>query len=323
VTNYVEAPEKTECQQKYAMKVANRYEVIAPIASGGMATVYRGWDYNTRRYIAIKALRPLDNGSNDSAARERFRREAQAAARIGHPNVVRVYDFVEEMNRQFLIMEFVDGINLKRHIAEQGPLPHSQALAIAEQVCAALAAAHARGMIHRDIKPQNILLTPDNRVRLTDFGIVRVADYAGLTHSGIVLGTADYLAPEQARGDPLSPATDIYSLGIVLYEMITGEPPFKGTNPVSIAMQHASETVPYLRDFDPTIPSEIEAVLRQAVHKEARKRFQSAAMMARALRQCRHRLARQASLASMDSMELIEIPPRRSFFGRLCDIFSR
>ncbi|HKD74673.1 MAG TPA: protein kinase, partial [Ktedonobacterales bacterium] len=180
-------------------RIAGRYEAINIIATGGMATVYRGWDHTIGRYVAIKALHIPEDPLSDPFAVERFRREAQAAAQIAHPNVVMIYDFVEERENQFLIMEFVDGTNLKRYIADRGPLPANRALGIAEQVCAALTAAHARGMVHRDIKPQNILLTPDGRVRLTDFGIVRVADSDALTHSGIVLGTADYLSPEQAR----------------------------------------------------------------------------------------------------------------------------
>lgn len=276
--------------------IADRYEVISVIASGGMATVYRGWDHHINRYVAIKALHHPNRPGDDPFAVDRFRREAQAAAQIAHPNVVTVYDFVEDHNTQFLIMEFVDGMSLKRYIGEQGPLRPTRALDIAEQVCAALTAAHTRGMVHRDIKPQNILLTTDGRVRLTDFGIVYVTDSETLTHSGIVLGTADYLSPEQARGDPLTPTSDIYSLGIVLYEMLTGVPPFTGANPVAIAMQHTTQAVPLLRDSNPEVPHEIEAVLRMAVAKDARKRYRSAVMMGRALHACRKQLTRPTSL---------------------------
>ena len=202
--------------------IVGRYEIITPIASGGMATVYRGWDHFIGRYVAIKALRPPDNPSADPHGVERFRREAQAAAKIAHPNVVIVYDFLDDDDEQYLLMEFVDGINLKRLLSQRGPLPIARALHITEQMCAALAAAHARGLIHRDIKPQNILLTSDGRARLTDFGIVRTMDGDALTRSGIVLGTADYLSPEQARGDRLGAQSDLYSLGVVLFEMLTG-----------------------------------------------------------------------------------------------------
>ncbi len=298
-------------------RIAGRYEAISVIATGGMAMVYRGWDHAIGRYVAIKALHIPEDPLADPFAAERFRREAQAAAQIAHPNVVMIYDFVEEGENQFLIMEFVDGINLKRYIAERGPLPALRAMSVAEQVCAALTAAHARGMVHRDIKPQNILLTPDGRVRLTDFGIVRVADGDALTHSGIVLGTADYLSPEQARGDPLGPTSDIYSLGIVLYEMLTGVPPFVGANPVSIAMQHATDPVPSARDRNPNIPQEVEAVLRMAVAKEPRRRYRSAVMMGRALRACRMHLTRPVDAVEPFDLEVLLIGKRPSVWKRL------
>lgn len=279
-----------------AIRIKNRYEVINAIASGGMATVYRGWDYNTDRFVAIKALRPPEHPSADPFAAVRFRREAQAAAKISHPNVVMIYDFVEERGGQFLIMEYVDGINLKREIADRGPLPFPRAFKIAEQMCAALAASHARGLIHRDIKPQNILLTEDGRARLTDFGIVHVTDGEALTQGGFVLGTADYLSPEQARGDHLGPQSDMYSLGVVLFEMLTGVPPFTGVSPVSIAMQHATETIPPLSAFNPNLPVEVEAVVRRAVERDAKKRYQSAVLMGRALQTCRQQLTRPVPL---------------------------
>ena len=270
--------------------IARRYEVISPIASGGMATVYRGWDHFIGRYVAIKALRPPENPSLDPYAAERFQREAQAAAKIAHPNVVTIYDFLEDRGRQFLIMELVEGVNLKRSIADHGPLPVVRALLIAEQICAALAAAHARGLIHRDIKPQNILLTADGRARLTDFGIVRIVDGDALTHSGIVLGTADYLSPEQARGERLGTQSDIYSLGVVLFEMLTGVPPFAGALPVSIAMRHATEAIPLLATRNPYLPHDLEAVLRKAVERDPKKRYRSAVIMGRALLAYRQRM---------------------------------
>ncbi len=293
-----------EARKRDPIIIAGRYEVIDLIAAGGMAAVYRGWDYHIPRYVAIKALRltpeqsTTSHGSGnlvppeDPLASQRFRREAQAAAGIAHPNVVTIYDFIEEPHAQYLIMEFVDGTNLKHVIADHGTLSVVRTLAITEQICAALAAAHARGMVHRDIKPQNILLTPDGRARLTDFGIVRLTDVAGLTNSGIVLGTADYLSPEQAYGEQLGPASDLYSLGIVMYEMFTGVPPFTGANPVSVAMRHATEQVPSPRALNPNIPAAVEAAWRVAVAKEPRKRYRTAIAMARALRKCRLELRR-------------------------------
>jgi serine/threonine protein kinase len=269
------------------VRIAGRYEIIDCIASGGMATVYRGWDYHTDRFVAIKALRLADVAAGDPFAVERFRREAQAAARVTHPNIVAIYDFVEDLGGLFLIMEYVDGLTLKQFIAGRGSLSPPRALAIAEQVCAGLAAAHAHGVVHRDVKPQNILLTADGRARLTDFGIVQLADREALTHSGIVLGTADYLAPEQACGETVTPVADLYALGIVLFEMLTGVLPFTGANPVAVAMRHANEQVPSLRAVAPDLSPAIEQVVRGAVMKDPRKRYQSAAQMGRELRRCR------------------------------------
>ncbi len=284
-------------ESREPVRIAGRYEVIDTIASGGMATVYRGWDYHTDRYVAIKALRPTGPTPSDSFAVERFRREARAAARLTHPNVVTLYDFVEDFGGQFLIMEYVDGMDLKHFIGERGALSPARALAIAEQVCSALAAAHARGVIHRDVKPQNILLTPDGRVRLTDFGIVRLAGTDALTRTGIVLGTADYLSPEQACGEAITPVADLYSLGVVLYEMLVGEPPFSGVSPVAIAMRHANEVVPSVRAADPSLPAEVDAVVKIAVAKDPRKRYRTAAQMGRALWLSRRQLTRPAPLA--------------------------
>jgi serine/threonine protein kinase len=278
--------------------IARRYEIIAPIASGGMATVLRAWDHTIGRYVAIKALRPPAEPSLDPHTEERFRREAQASAKLAHPNVVMIYDYLEERGQQFLIMEYVDGVNLKRCIADRGSLPPVRALAITEQICAALAAAHARGLIHRDIKPQNILLTTDGRARLTDFGIVRMADSDALTYSGVVLGTADYLSPEQARGDHLGPQSDLYSLGVVLFEMLTGEPPFIGANPVSVAMRHATEAIPTLATRAPHLPKELETLLRKAVEREPKRRYRSAVIMGRAVQELRLRLSAPLPLAA-------------------------
>ena len=275
--------------------IAGRYEVITPIASGGMATVYRGWDHFIGRYVAIKALRPPENPSADPHGIERFRREAQAAAKIAHPNVVIVYDFLEDGDKQYLIMEFIDGINLKRLIGQRGPLSVARALHICEQMCAALAAAHARGLIHRDIKPQNILLTGDGRARLTDFGIVRMLDGDALTRSGIVLGTADYLSPEQARGDRLGPQSDLYSLGVVLFEMLTGKPPFTGAKPVDIAMRHATEEIPPITARNPHLPRDLEALVRRAVEHDPKKRYRSAVIMGRAISAYRQKLLHPAA----------------------------
>lgn len=276
--------------------IAGRYEIREHIATGGMASVYKTWDHRVERIVAIKILRSLDK--NDLRAVERFRREARAAAALTHPNAVTIFDFVEEWGQYFLVMEYINGPTLKQLIGQNRQLQSLQAIDIAAQVCDVLQVAHARGFIHRDIKPQNIMLTwgvgntngsaqgERALVKLTDFGIVRVVEEGGLTNSGIVLGTADYLSPEQARGETLTASSDLYSLGVVMFEMLAGRPPFVGPTAVSIAMQHASTNPPLLRQFNPTVPVSVEQIIMRTLEKEPEYRFQSAAEMQQALRQC-------------------------------------
>ncbi|HKV58943.1 MAG TPA: protein kinase, partial [Ktedonobacteraceae bacterium] len=271
--------------------IAGRYEIREHIATGGMASVFKTWDHRVERLVAIKVLRSLDK--NDLRAVERFRREARAAAALAHPNAVTIYDFIEEYGQYFLVMEYIPGPTLKQLIAQRRHLQSQETLEIAAQVCAVLQVAHARGFIHRDIKPQNIMLVSSGStattgsllVKLTDFGIVRVAEDAGLTNSGIVLGTADYLSPEQARGETLTASSDLYSLGVVMFEMLTGRPPFVGPTAVSIAMQHASTYPPSLRQFNPNVPPSLEHIINRVLEKEPEDRFLSAAEMRQALRQ--------------------------------------
>lgn len=284
--------------------IAGRYEIREHIATGGMASVFKTWDHRVERIVAIKILRSLDK--NDQRAVERFRREARAAAALAHPNAVTIYDFVEEMGQYFLVMEYIHGPTLKQLVGQRRQLQAREAIEIALQVCSVLQVAHARGFIHRDIKPQNIMLAWGGTgslsdggawVKLTDFGIVRVAEDAGLTNSGIVLGTADYLSPEQARGETLTGSSDLYSLGVVMFEMLAGRPPFVGPTAVSIAMQHASASPPPLRQFNPTIPSVLEKFVNRVLQKEPEDRFSSATEMQQALRTCARELFRGKSSA--------------------------
>ncbi len=290
--------------------IAGRYEIREHIATGGMASVFKTWDHRVERIVAIKVLRSLDK--NDLRAVERFRREARAAAALAHPNAVTIYDFVEEVGQYFLVMEYIHGPTLKQLIGQRRQLQAREAIEIAVQVCAVLQVAHARGFIHRDIKPQNIMLAWSGGsaaggglgdggawVKLTDFGIVRVAEDAGLTNSGIVLGTADYLSPEQARGENLTASSDLYSLGVVMFEMLTGRPPFVGPTAVSIAMQHASANPPQLRQFSPNIPPAVEQLVLRTLQKEPEDRFNSAAEMQQALRNCAKELTRGKTAPSV------------------------
>jgi serine/threonine protein kinase len=277
--------------------IAGRYEIREHIATGGMASVFKTWDHRVERIVAIKVLRSLDK--TDQRAVERFRREARAAAALTHPNAVTIFDFVEEEHQYYLVMEYINGPTLKQLIGQSRQLPPRQAVDIAAQICDVLQVAHSRRFIHRDIKPQNIMLlwngsgSPNSNlgkerplVKLTDFGIVRVLEEGGLTNSGIVLGTADYLSPEQARGETLTGSSDLYSLGVVMFEMLAGRPPFVGPTAVSIAMQHASTNPPLLRQFNPTIPTCVEQIVMQSLEKEPEDRYHTAAEMQQALRLC-------------------------------------
>jgi serine/threonine protein kinase len=290
--------------------IDGRYEVREHIATGGMASVYMTWDHRVERFVAIKVLRSLDK--NDLKAIERFQREALAAASLMHSNAVTIFDFFEETGRYYLVMEYIQGPTLKQLIGKRHYLQAQETLEIAAQVCAVLHVAHNRGFIHRDIKPQNIMLAPSGAptnnalgvgnvlVKLTDFGIVRVAEEAGLTNSGIVLGTADYLSPEQARGEKLSASSDLYSLGVVMFEMLTGRPPFTGPTAVSIAMQHASNNPPAMQQVNPkiNIPPSVEQLVMKTLEKEPEDRFPSASEMRQALRYCAKEIGRSEPTAT-------------------------
>jgi serine/threonine protein kinase len=290
--------------------IGGRYEVREHIATGGMASVFKTWDHRVERFVAIKVLRSLDK--NDLKAVERFRREARAAASLVHSNAVTIFDFFEEMGQYYLVMEYIHGPTLKQLIGQRRHLHPYETLEIASQVCSVLQVAHNRGFIHRDIKPQNIMLASSGAsinnpvgagnllVKLTDFGIVRVAEEAGLTNSGIVLGTADYLSPEQARGEKLLASSDLYSLGVVMFEMLTGRAPFVGPTAVSIAMQHASTNPPAMQQVNPnvTIPTAVEQIVMRVLEKEPEDRFLSATEMRKVLRQCIRDLYRPASLVA-------------------------
>lgn len=257
--------------------VASRYELRAHLATGGMAAVFRGWDHRLCRPVAIKVLHQLD--SADSSAIERFRREARSTAALQSPYIVDVYDFFRDDGCYYLVMELVEGINLKEQLARNGPMAPEEAFPVAIQVCRALQVAHSHGFIHRDIKPQNILLDPSGLAKLVDFGIVHIPRARSFTSTGMVLGTADYISPEQAQDEPLAATTDIYSLGVVLYEMLTALLPFTGTTPVMVALQHASAPVPPLRSIRPEIPRSVERVVMRALAKDPAERYPSAHAM--------------------------------------------
>ncbi len=254
---------------------SDRYEITHLIARGGMAEVYRARDRLLDRPVALKVLFP--ELSVDRAFVERFRREAQAAAKLSHPNIVPVFDWGEDAGSYFIVMEFIDGRPLSAVLRESGPLESARAAQITAQVAAALASAHRHGVVHRDIKPGNVLITDDGQVKVTDFGIARAVNTEeSLTQTGAVMGTATYFSPEQAEGIGVDARTDIYSLGVVLFEMLTGRPPFLGDTPVSVASKHVRDIAPAPRDLLETIPAELEAVTMKAMAKQPDQRYQSA-----------------------------------------------
>ena len=226
--------------------IADRYELEELVGTGGMSTVFRAHDRQLERRVAIKILH--EHYAEDPEYLERFRREARAVARLSHPNIVTVIDRGDDDGRQYIVFENVEGENLKELIVRSGPLPVRQALELVLAVADGLAFAHGQGLVHRDVKPQNVLLSSEGEVKVTDFGIARSlhVDH-GMTQTGTVLGTGEYLAPEQASGKPVSPATDVYSLGVVLWELLAGEVPFTGDNFVAVALRHVNEPPPSLR----------------------------------------------------------------------------
>ncbi len=255
-----------------------RYELIQKIARGGMAEVYMAKDQLLDRPVALKVLFP-ELSVNVSFV-ERFRREAQAAANLSHPNIVSVFDWGEADNTYFIVMELVEGVTLASLIKESGRLDPQKAASIAADVAASLSFAHKHGVIHRDVKPSNVLLTEDGQVKVTDFGIARAATADGdLTQTGAVMGTATYIPPEQAQGLVVDGRSDVYSLGVVLYEMLVGRVPFFGDSPLAIAYKHVREEPPHPRTLAPEIPEALEAVVLKAMAKDPGLRYQSAMEM--------------------------------------------
>ncbi len=261
--------------------LTGRYLLEERIASGGMASVWRAHDEVLARTVAVKILH--DHLAADEGFRERFRREAVAAAKLAHPNVVGLYDTGTDGERVYLVMEFIDGKTLKEVVTEQGPLPVAEAAAIGEQVARALDFAHSRGLVHRDVKPANILISNDGMVKVTDFGIAKADRADDLTKTGMVLGTAAYVAPEQIKGDPVDGKADQYALAIVLYEALTGQQPFKADTPVATAAQRLERDPLPVRSLRADVPRAVDGVLQRALEREPAERYASCAELADAL----------------------------------------
>ena len=266
--------------------VNRRYRVDRLVGQGGMAVVYRGHDLLLGRDVAIKALRP--QFAADRAFRVRFEREAQAAAGFAHPNIIDIYDVGEEAGTPYIVMAFVNGQTLKEIIAAEAPFHPDDVAALLEQVSAALDYAHERGYVHRDVKPQNILVDERGLARVVDFGIAKGLADADLTEVGTGLGTVHYLSPEQASGLMATPASDVYSVGVVAFEMLTKRLPFEADSPVGVAMRHVHDAPPRPSDLGPRVPPAVDAIVLQALAKDPTRRFPSAGEFARAMAEWRH-----------------------------------
>ncbi|MBB4661029.1 protein kinase domain-containing protein [Conexibacter arvalis] len=250
-----------------------RYRLEARIGTGGMSTVYRALDETLERQVAIKLMnREI---ASDSDQLERFRREARAVAQLSHPHIVGVIDAGEDAGRPYIVFEYVEGETLKERIRRLGQLPIGEAVAYAIEIARALGAAHARHIVHRDVKPQNVLIDEEGSAKVTDFGIARTLDEEGLTQDGRVLGTTDYVSPEQALGHDVTGQSDLYSLGVVLFEMLTGIVPFRGENQVAVAMKHVREELPDVRELRPEVSASLAAVVDRATAKDLRERYRS------------------------------------------------
>jgi serine/threonine-protein kinase len=276
-----------------------RYRVLGRLGVGGMATVYLAEDSSLGRKVALKVM--AERYAEDGEFVERFRREAQAAARLNHPNIIAVYDRGEADGRPYIAMEYLQGRTLKQVIQKEGPLPPERAIAIAMQVLAGLRYAHEHGVVHRDVKPHNVLVGDDGRIKVTDFGIAHAGD-PQMTEVGSIVGTAQYLSPEQARGRSVGPQTDVYSLGVVLYEMLAGRVPFEGDSSVAIAMQHVSDEAPPLRSLVPQVPESLGMVVAHSMLKQPEQRYGSADEFSADLDRVRRGLVPAAATA------LIEMP---------------
>ncbi len=262
--------------------LGNRYEITEKLGVGGMAEVFKAYDSLLQRPVTVKVLRSEFSADEEFVAR--FHREGQAVASLSHPNIVNVYDVGREGDVHYLVMEYVDGEDLKTVIKREGTLAPHRVVAVARQVCDALEHAHYHRIIHRDVKPHNILITRDGQAKLADFGIARECNAATLVQTKSLVGSVHYISPEQARGDTADAQSDIYALGVVLFEMLTGSVPFNGGNPVSVALKHIQDEVPSLKERNPAVNPEFDRIVRRAMAKIPIDRYASAREMARELK---------------------------------------
>ena len=265
-------------EMKTGTRISDRYKIIGKIGSGGMANVYLAQDLILERQVAVKMMSLTFNEDEESDNLRRFQREALSTTELIHPNIVNIYD-VGEGERPYIVMEYVNGTDLKKYIQDNHPIPYSKVIKIMSQILSGISYAHRNGVIHRDIKPHNILIDKEGTVKITDFGIAVALSQNSITQTNSILGSVQYISPEQARGNMVTKQSDIYSLGIVLYEMLTGVVPFEGESAVSVVLKHFQSPIPSLREFDTRIPQPLENVVLKATAKDAKDRYGSVSEM--------------------------------------------
>jgi len=258
-------------------KIGNRYEILALIGGGGMSLVYQAKDIYLNRIVAVKVLREYFTSDNEFV--RRFRREAQAVASLSHPNIVNIYDVGQDEDTHYLVMEYIKGKTLKEIITEKAPIPLNETIDIVKQICDALEHAHENSIVHRDIKPHNIIITRGGRVKVTDFGIARAVSTATVTHTRGIIGSVHYFSPEQAKGEVTGEKSDIYSLGIVLYEMVTGKLPFEGESPISVALMHIQNEPMLPSRYNSNLTDDIEKIILKAIKKNPNERYETVAKL--------------------------------------------
>ena len=279
--------------------IGNRYEILKLLGRGGMADVYLAFDVILNRHVAVKIMK--SDMADDDLARERFKREAEAVTQLSHPNIVDVYDVGEDGDRNYIVMEYVKGYTLKQLIKKRGPIPFKEAVWMMKQLAGALMEAHRNNVIHRDVKSQNVLIKDDGTIKLSDFGIALANGAIQITHEDSVIGSVHYLAPELSKGKQATMQSDIYSLGIVFYELLTGDVPFKGDTPVQVALKHIKEEIPSVRSFNPEIPQSVENILIKATAKNLNNRYKNIALMLKDLNECLKKEHRSDPKISFDN----------------------
>src|SRR6476661_1399475 len=296
--------------------LSGRYGLEAKLGSGGMSTVYLARDQTLDRQVAVKVMHREMSEQADQL--ERFRQEARSVAKLSHPNVVSVIDAGEDGGHPYIVFEYVEGETLKQRINREGALPPQEAIAYAIEIARGLSMAHARNMVHRDIKPQNILIDAEGRAKLTDFGISRQLEQDGMTATGRVLGTTDYVAPEQAMGHPVDPRSDIYSLGVVLYEMLIGQVPFQADSQVGVAMKHVNEELPDVQRRRPEVSAAVALVVERSTMKTPEQRYENVAEMIDDLSTALEVEAARAGSTTGEATSVLDAlpPPKRKLSGR-------